>query len=231
MPICALLPSTVRLLGASVAITTPADLVKELLDNAIDAGATSVEISVSADTVERVSGRDNGHGIAVEDLESLGRRAHTSKLRSFDELQTRGGRTLGFRGEALASAIAIAAISITIREPGDPVGSRGELRFAAGDVLSKKPASAPVGTTVQATQLFKNVPARRQHLVKEKHTTVTRIKELLRSYALARPHLRLSFKVADSTQPWSYPPTDSPSATVWEAALQIFGRGLATNCI
>lgn len=230
MIISALPQATVRLLGASTSLASPYDLVKELLDNAIDAQATTVEIGISADTLDQVLVRDNGHGIAVQDFESLGRRAHTSKLRSFDELQTKGGKTLGFRGEALASANAVSSVVITTRVSGDPVASRLQLRFAVGGVEQRRPVSAPVGTTVQASQLFKNMPARRQYLIKERHKSVTRIKGLLKSYALARPHLKLSFKVTDDgTQSWSYSP--NASWTVREATLQIFGGGLTTNCV
>lgn len=229
MAICALPQSTVRLLGSSVNITTPCDLVKELVDNAIDAEATSIEISISADTAEKISVHDNGHGIAVEDFDSLGRRAHTSKWGGFDELLTKGGKTLGFRGEALASANSLASISITTKVSGDPVATRLQLRPGAGGVQDKRPVSAPVGTTVQAAQLFKNIPARRQNLLKEKQKTMLKIRELLRAYVLARPHLKMSFKVTnDSAQSWSYAPNQSP--TVREAVLQIFGRNLAANC-
>ncbi|PNY24833.1 Uncharacterized protein TCAP_05234 [Tolypocladium capitatum] len=230
MAICALPQSTVRLLGSSLNITTPCDLVKELVDNAIDAKATSIEISISADTVEKISVHDNGHGIAVEDFDFLGRRAHTSKLRSFDDLQTKGGKSLGFRGEALANANSLASIIITTKVSGDPVATRLQLRPGAGGVQDRRPVSAPVGTTVQAAQLFKNIPARRQSLLKEKHKTMLRIKELLRAYILARPHLKMSFKVTnDSAQSWSYASNQSP--TVREAVLQVFGRNLAANCV
>ncbi|XP_044714985.1 histidine kinase-, DNA gyrase b-, and HSP90-like ATPase domain-containing protein [Hirsutella rhossiliensis] len=230
MAISALPQATVRLLGASTNIASPYHLVKELLDNAIDARATTVEISISADTLEKISVRDNGHGIAVQDFESLGRRAHTSKLRSFGELQTKGGKTLGFRGEALASANAVSSIAITTKVSGDPVASRLQLRFAVGGVEQRRPVSAPVGTTVQATQLFKNMPARKQLFIKERNKSVSSIKSLLKSYALARPHLKLSFRVTDDgSQSWSYSPNGSP--TVREATLQIFGGGLATNCV
>lgn len=230
MAISALPHATARLLGASVNIASPYDLVKELLDNAIDAQATAVEVAISADTLEKVSVRDNGHGIALQDFESLGRKAHTSKLRSFGELQTKGGKTLGFRGEALASANTISSVVITTKVSGDPVASRLQLRFAVGGVEQRRPVSAPTGTTVQATQLFKDMPARKQYLFKERHKSVSRIKGLLKSYALARPHLKLSFRVTDDgTQSWSYSPNGSP--TVREATLQIFGGSLAANCV
>ncbi|RDA90037.1 hypothetical protein CP533_4939 [Ophiocordyceps camponoti-saundersi (nom. inval.)] len=229
MPIISLPSSTVRLLGASVTISAPYDLVKELLDNAIDAEATAVDVSIAADTLSSLSVRDNGHGIAPPDFDLLGRRAHTSKLRTFDELQVRGGNTLGFRGEALAAANAVADLSIVTRVAGEPVASRLKLRSPGGGLESCRPVSAPVGTTVLVARLFDCMPVRRQHLMQERARSIAAIKRLLQSYALARPHLRLSFKVSeDAAQTWRYSPNHSP--TVKEAALQIFGRALTINC-
>ncbi|PHH63784.1 hypothetical protein CDD81_5441 [Ophiocordyceps australis] len=229
MTIIALPSDTVRLLGSAVTITSPCDLVKELLDNAIDARATSVDISMSEDTVSKVSVRDNGHGIQVADLDALGRSAHTSKLTSFDELQVKAAQTLGFRGAALACASTLAVVCIVTRVLGDPVASRFELHAGQGGGQDRQPVSAPIGTMVQATHLFKNLPARRHSVVAGRRKTLAQMHELLKSYALARPYLRLSLKVVgDSSQSWSYSPTASPS--VREAVLQIFGVQLARSC-
>ncbi|PFH61668.1 hypothetical protein XA68_16678 [Ophiocordyceps unilateralis] len=229
MPIHPLPPSTVRLLGASVTISCPCDLVKELLDNAIDASATAVDVIVASDTLSSLSVRDNGHGIAPTDFESLGRRAHTSKLRNLDELQARPGKTLGFRGEALAAANAVARLTIVTRAAGEPVASRLQLPSPDGRLQSCGPVSAPVGTAVHVARLFDCMPARRQHLLGERGRSMSAIKRLLQSYALARPYLKLSFKVVDDgTQSWRYSPNHSP--TVNEAALQIFGKNVATSC-
>src|SRR5882757_6662139 len=105
MAITALPEGTVHLLGSAQVLTTPTSLIKELIDNSLDAKATSVDIFLSPNTLDKLEVRDNGHGIPQEDLDALGRRGHTSKLRSFDELKSIGGVSLGFRGEALASAV------------------------------------------------------------------------------------------------------------------------------
>ncbi|KAI5466728.1 histidine kinase-like ATPase, partial [Mariannaea sp. PMI_226] len=102
MAIAALPLATSRLLGSSTVVTNPTSLVKELVENSIDAGANSIEVLISQNTVDKVQVKDNGCGISLDDLNLLGRRAHTSKLRTFDELETKAGDTLGFRGEALA---------------------------------------------------------------------------------------------------------------------------------
>ncbi|KOS20588.1 PMS1 protein -like protein 1 [Escovopsis weberi] len=236
MPITPLPESTARLLGSGVAITSPCDLVKELVDNAIDARATSIEVSISSDSIKQIVVRDDGHGIAPEDLESLGRRSHTSKLRSFDELQTRGGGdTLGFRGEALASANCIASVTITTRTGGDPVASRMTLNSGVGGVKDLTKTSAPVGTTVQVSRLFDKLPVRKHEAIKNGKKSISQVRDLLKAYALARPYLRLSLKVLEdstgssSRGAWSYSPNRSP--TVHEAVLQIFGKDLASNCV
>lgn len=228
MPISALPQSTVRLLGSSVTIACPLSLVKELIDNSVDAKATTIEVTVSADTISKIQVRDNGHGINLDDFGSLGRRAHTSKLRTFEELRTKGGKTLGFRGEALASANNLATIKVTTRTTKDPVASQLHLISGVGGVEKKQPVSANVGTTVQALKLFETLPVRKQHALKESRKTLPKIKKLLQAYALALPHIKLVFKVLeDPGQNWSYSPI---SSTTREAIQQVFGTSLATQC-
>ncbi|KAJ3471042.1 hypothetical protein MRS44_001141 [Fusarium solani] len=228
MSISALPPSTASLLGSSSAIADSLSLVKELVDNSIDAGATSIEITTTSNTVDKIQVRDNGRGIRLEDYEYLGRRAHTSKLRSFDELEFKGGTTLGFRGEALASANSLATIKVSTRTAQDPVGSLLFLKFGQGGVEKQQPISSPVGTTVQAWKLFENIPVRKQTALKGSRKTLTNIKKLLEGYALALPHLKLSFKVpGDPCQPWLYSPCSLMNTR--EAITQVFGHALVTQ--
>ncbi|KAJ4313251.1 hypothetical protein N0V84_009523, partial [Fusarium piperis] len=228
MSISALPPSTARLLGSASAIADPLSLVKELVDNSIDAGATSIEITIASNTVDKIQVRDNGRGIRLEDYDCLGRRAHTSKLRSFNELEFKGGTTLGFRGEALASANSLATIKVSTRTAQDPVGSLLFLKFGQGGVEKQQPISSPVGTTVQAWKLFENIPVRKQTALKGSRKTLTNIKKLLEGYALALPHLKLSFKVpGDPCQPWLYSPCSSMNTR--EAITQVFGHTLITQ--
>ncbi|KAJ3524341.1 hypothetical protein NM208_g12095 [Fusarium decemcellulare] len=230
MSISALPPSTARLLGSSSAIADPLSLVKELVDNSIDAGATSIEVNTTPNTVDRIQVRDNGRGIPLEDHDFLGRQAHTSKLRNFDELEFKGGKTLGFRGEALASANSLATIKITTRTAKDPVASFLSLKYGIGGIDKKQPVSGPQGTTVQALKLFENIPVRRQTALKQSRKTLANIKKLLEGYALALPHLKLSFKApGDSCQPWSYSPCSSLDTR--EAITQVFGHALVTQLV
>ncbi|KAG5926973.1 hypothetical protein E4U42_002751 [Claviceps africana] len=229
MSIQALPASTVRLLQCSMNLTTPCDLVKELIDNSIDAKATAIEITVSSNTIDRISVKDNGTGIDVDDFDSLGRRAHTSKLRAFEELASIGGNSLGFRGEALASANSIANIVIITKKSRDPIAWRIELVHGVGGIRAKQPVSATVGTTVAATKLFENMSPRKKSLLKEKSKTMAKIQDILKAYALARPHIKWSLKVVGDSKPtWSYSPARAASRR--EAILQLFGAGLVQKC-
>ncbi|KAK4239450.1 hypothetical protein C8A03DRAFT_14151 [Achaetomium macrosporum] len=229
MPISPLSEDSVRQLGSSLVITSPVLLLKELLDNAIDSGATCIDILVSPNTVDKLEMRDNGHGINPDDLDSLGRPGHTSKLRSLDELDTLGGNTLGFRGIALASANSLADVSVTSRVSSEPVATAVSLAKGGG-IGTQRHAGAPVGTTVCVTRLFSSLPVRLRVAIKEAPKNLAKIKQLLQSYALARPWIRLRFAVLKTPNlSWSYAP--APGGSVMEAAMQIFSTELASQCI
>jgi DNA mismatch repair protein MutL len=229
MPIKELPRATSRLVSSSQVLTTPASLVKELLDNALDAKATSIDISIAANTLDKIEVRDNGHGIAPEDLKAIGKRGYTSKLRNFDELKTLGGLTLGFRGEALASALELGDVSITTRIDGEAVGTVIKLK-ANGGVESQTSISHPVGTTVCVTNFFSKLPVRRQTALKDARKIMSRIKEMLQSYALARLNVRLTFKVFKvGKSNWSFAPR--ANGCIREVASQIIGRETAAQCM
>ncbi|KAI9053486.1 hypothetical protein LZ554_002441 [Drepanopeziza brunnea f. sp. 'monogermtubi'] len=229
MAITALPQATIHLLGSAQALTTPTSLVKELIDNALDAKATYIDILISPNTIDKIEVRDNGHGIPEEDFDALGRRGHTSKLRSFDELKSIGGVTLGFRGEALASAVQLGQVSVTTRTDGHPVATMVQLK-APGGVASQSRASHPVGTTVSVSKFLYKLPVRKQTAEKEAAKTLKKLKDLLYSYALARPKVRLSLKVSKGGKgSWSFTPR--PNDGMREAAAQIIGREAAAQCI
>lgn len=229
MAISLLPEGTVRRLGSSIVISSPVLLLKELLDNAIDSGATSIEVLVSSNTVDKIEVRDNGHGISPDDFDSLGRPGHTSKLRSFDELSGLGGRTLGFRGVALASANVVADVSLTTRVSTEQVATVLSLENEGG-AATRGHASAPVGTTVRVTGLFSRFPVRSQFVVKEAPKSLARMRELLQAYALTRPWIRLRFTVFKTPNlSWSYAP--ALNGGVKEAATQLFGTELASQCV
>ncbi|KAK3337324.1 DNA mismatch repair protein MutL [Cercophora scortea] len=230
MPISALSEDSIRRLGSTIAISTPVTLVKELLDNALDSGATSVDILVSPNTVDKIEVRDNGSGIHPDDFDSLGRAGHTSKLRSFEELSSLGGSSLGFRGVALASTITIAAqVSITTRIATESVATALCLS-SEGGIARRIHKSAPPGTTVCVTGLFSQFPVRSQAIIKEAKKTLLRVKELLQAYALARPRVRLHFRVFNSPSlSWSFSPL--PDTNVEQAVMQVFGAELVSQCM
>lgn len=125
MPITELSKQVIRALGSSQTLPTPDLLVKELVENALDAQARSVSVELSSNTLDSVQVRDNGHGIAPEDRQNLVKRHFTSKIRDLAELQVLGGRSLGFRGEALASAAEMSeSLVITTRTEGEVLASR-----------------------------------------------------------------------------------------------------------
>ncbi|KAI0136416.1 hypothetical protein BJ170DRAFT_601639 [Xylariales sp. AK1849] len=230
MSIIALPESDVRQLGSPLVISTPISLVKELLDNAIDAKATTVEVLISPNTIDKIEVRDNGIGIHPNDYDSLGRRGHTSKLKTFEELRTLAGTTLGFRGEALASANAMAQVTITTKTSSDPVAAVLQIIPKTGGVLKHKVGSAPVGTTVSITGLYSELRVREQIIVKEVPKTLDKIKELLRSYAMARPQLKLALKVLKTPKlNWTYPPTRD--ADIKEAVRHLFGTEVVAQCL
>jgi DNA mismatch repair protein MutL len=229
MPILSLSEGTIRQLGSAPVITSPVALLKEFLDNAIDSGASSIDISVSPNTVDKIEVRDNGHGIHPTDFTSLGRPGHTSKLKSFGELDTLGGKTLGFRGAALASACSLAHVLVITRASQEPTAA--SLRLAeGGGIETQRLAGAPVGTTIRATDLFFRLPVRRQVAVNDAPRNLARMRDLLQSYAFARPRTRLRFTVLKTPNlSWSYTP--GSNGGVKEVAMQLLGTELSSQCM
>lgn len=120
MAIEALPPDAVRIIGSTQSLTDSCSLVKELIDNAIDAHATSIFIELSVNTLDKIQVKDNGIGVPPEDRKLLCTRNCTSKIRDLDDLRNIGGQSLGFRGEALASAVAMTGgLKLTTRIEGE----------------------------------------------------------------------------------------------------------------
>jgi DNA mismatch repair ATPase MutL len=136
MPIHALpKPSTIQLSSGQVFID-PSTVIKELLDNALDAHASSIAIEVSANATDYIQVRDNGVGVEPEDRGMLGRRFCTSKVRTMEDVEQLGGKSLGFRGEALSSLVAISErCEVTTRIEGECVGVK---MWLSGDVAKNK---------------------------------------------------------------------------------------------
>ena len=143
MGIVALSQSTSRVISASLVLNDTVSVVKELLDNALDAHASNILVEVSANTLDVIQLKDNGIGIGVEDRQLLCKRACTSKIRTIDDLERLGGSSLGFRGEALASVAELSEnITITTRVEGEMVGTL--LKYGpAGQMLRSSRRNLP----------------------------------------------------------------------------------------
>lgn len=231
MTITALSEDTVRLLGSHTVITTPVDLVKELLDNAIDAKATSVNVLVSPNFVDKIEVRDNGHGIHAYDYSALGRAGHTSKTTSFGDVSTLGGTALGFRGQALASANNIGTVTVTTRTAEDPTAVALKLSPGVGGVDDQRLVSAPTGTTVSVTSLYTRLPVREQVAVKDASKNLIRIRQMLHAYALARPQVRLCFRILGESNKHTFSYSPRTQADVKEAVIQVFGAEVMSQCL
>ena len=172
-------------IAAGEVVERPSSVVKELVENAIDAGATTINIDVRQGGRESIQIADNGQGITAEDIETAFLRHATSKLTAIEDLNAI--RTLGFRGEALAAIAAVSQLTIVSRAEGADAGTR--LVLEAGVVVNRETVGAPQGTVIAVENLFYNVPARLKFL-KTAATEKRLIDEFVTRYALAYPQIR-----------------------------------------
>ncbi|KAK0633350.1 hypothetical protein B0T14DRAFT_506526 [Immersiella caudata] len=217
-----------RKLGATLSIATPAVLVKELLDNALDAGATTVVVFISPNAVDHIEVRDNGHGIHPSDFDALGRSGYTSKLKSICELANIGPSSLGFRGVALASITTASEVTVTTRTSGEPVAEVFRL-VNGGGIQREGLKGSPIGTAVCVNNLFAGFPVRQRSAIRDASKAISKIKELLKSYAFARHQTKLAFRVLGKPEStWCY--TGNAGSCVREVANQLFGQEVASHC-
>jgi DNA mismatch repair protein MutL len=231
MSIQALPETAVRAIGASQVLTDPSAVVKELVDNALDARATSIAVEIHANTLDVIQVRDNGHGIPPQDRPLVARRYCTSKLTDADDLASIGGSSLGFRGEALTSAAEMSSgMTVTTRVEGEQVATSLKIN-QQGEVVAQERASTAIGTTVRITDFIKSNPVRRQVALKHTDQCLKRVKHLLQSFAFARPHVRFALKVLKSKNEkgnWMYAPKAGGNAE--DAAFKIVGAACASQC-
>ena len=173
-------------IAAGEVIERPSSVVKELLENAIDAGSTQIKIKFLQAGLKEIVIEDNGSGIAADQIELAFRRHATSKIATTADLFKI--QTLGFRGEALASISAVAQVEI-ITNTGDIDGIVA--RFADGELQDKEPIAAKRGTKIIVQNLFYNTPARLKYLKSEK-TEITKIIDIVNRIALSYPDLAIS---------------------------------------
>lgn len=172
-------------IAAGEVVERPASVVKELVENAIDAGATTINVDIRGGGRQLVQVADNGSGIPAADLETAFLRHATSKLQTAADLNAI--ETLGFRGEALAAIAAVSQVTVVTRAAGEPAGTR--LALEGGHRTSLETVGAPQGTVIAVENLFYNVPARLKFL-KAVNTEKRLIDEFVTRYALAYPHIR-----------------------------------------
>ncbi len=187
MPIQVLDPTVAAQIAAGEVVERPASAAKELIENALDAGATKISVEARGGGLRELKISDDGCGIRADEVELAFERHATSKLRHADDLWSIG--TLGFRGEALPSIASVAQVICTTRAESDPVGT--ELRIAGGELQGRTPVGCSRGTTFSIRNLFYNVPVRRDFLRSEA-TEAGAIATVVTQYALAYPEVRFT---------------------------------------
>ena len=208
-------------IAAGEVVERPASALKELMENALDAGATRIDVVVSAGGRKLVSVRDDGCGMTREDaLLSLERQA-TSKIRDVDDIERID--TLGFRGEAIPSIASVSRFTLTTRRPDEEAGTR--LVVNAGTLAAVEDCGAPPGTCVEVRDLFCNVPARRK-VLRAFATEEAHIRATFTIHALAHPDVGFSL-VLDGRETYRFP----PGATLEERVRDLFGADFAESLL
>ena len=190
MPIKVLAREVASKIAAGEVVERPASVVKELLDNALDAGACQVTVEAQGGGVRLIRVTDNGSGIPESDVELAFHRYATSKIDTLTDLERIS--TLGFRGEALPSIAAVAQVEIATQAADDAVGTY--LHLSSGTVVKREKRSRPQGTTITVHHLFRHFPARLKFL-KSPTTENGHIANLLSQYALAFPEVRFNLSL------------------------------------
>jgi DNA mismatch repair protein MutL len=212
---------TIGQIAAGEIIERPASVVKELVENAIDAEASRILVNIERGGLDLIEVADDGLGIAADQLPLAIARHATSKLRAATELESIA--TLGFRGEGLASIAAVSELEALSRERDAPIGARVE---AAGERVGPvEPAAAPAGTRVRARALFERVPVRREYL-RSPSSEFNRISSWLSSFALAYPQTTFTLR-HDGKDTWVMPASEDPL----ERLAMVFGAQAAKTLL
>ncbi|GAA3749671.1 DNA mismatch repair endonuclease MutL [Terriglobus aquaticus] len=208
-------------IAAGEVVERPASVVKELLENSVDAGATRIRIEVEGGGRKLIRITDNGCGMGRDDAMLAFERHATSKLRSADDLLHIS--TLGFRGEALPSIASVARVELDTRAAEDEVGTRIEI--VGGKMTRVEDAGAPVGTSIAIRDLFFNVPARKKFL-KSEPTELSHVAALVTHYALAHPEKH--FELHTSTNALLVAPTVRDAS---ERLFQVLGQDISRDML
>ena len=210
-------PHIANLIAAGEVVERPASVVKELLENAVDAGASKITVEIRDGGMTFLRVTDNGCGMAPEDARTAFLRHATSKLRTADDLAAIA--TMGFRGEALAAIASVSRIDLLTKTPGSLMGT--SLHLEAGQITEESEAGCPDGTTIIIRDLFFNTPARMKFM-KSDSVEGSRVAAAVQMQALAHPEVSISF-IRDGKQTLSTPGTGGLEAAVY----CVYGRECA----
>ena len=177
---------TINKIAAGEVIERPASVVKEMVENSIDAGATNITVEIKNGGISYIRVTDNGKGIASDDLEIAFERHATSKIRSAADLDV--VKSMGFRGEALASIAAIANVELISKTANQEIGYK--VVVEGGNILAKEEAGCPTGTTITVRNLFFNTPVRYKFLKKD-YTESGYIEDVMTRIALVHPEISI----------------------------------------
>ena len=221
MAIKVLEPELAAQIAAGEVVERPASVVKELVENSLDAGATSITVEITGGGTERVRVIDDGQGMPADQVDLAFQHHATSKLSHSDQLDSIA--TLGFRGEAVPSIAAVSQMTIASRPRESGAGHRVEYRW--GRRVREGPEGCSPGTIVTVADLFENLPARRKFL-KSNSAETTRIRELIDRYALACPQVRFQLVVDGRTAV-----ATTGSGKPEEALLAVYGSQVAAGML
>ncbi|MFW6017586.1 MAG: DNA mismatch repair endonuclease MutL [Halapricum sp.] len=216
-------PTTVERIAAGEVVERPASVVKELVENSLDADASRVRVAADSGGAESIRVSDDGVGMDEAALRQAVRQHTTSKIRDIDDLEG-GLATLGFRGEALHAIGAVSRMTITTR-PREGADRGAKLAVEGGDAGTVQPAGCPVGTTVEVEDLFYNVPARRKYLATEA-TEFAHVNSVTTAYALANPDVAVALE-HNGREVF----TTTGRGNLQETVLDVYGREVAEAMI
>jgi len=185
---------TINQIAAGEVIERPASVVKELVENSIDAGATDITVEVKNGGIREIKIIDNGSGISPDDVEFAFERHATSKIRKADDLQT--VKSMGFRGEALASIAAISNIKMVTKTKEELMGH--QIIVEGGEIKENEEIGAQTGTTITVSNLFYNTPVRYKFLKKD-YTELGYIEDAVTRIALANPNIAIKLSNENKT--------------------------------
>jgi len=213
-------PHVADMIAAGEVVERPASVVKELIENAIDAGATAVTVEIQNGGISYIRVADNGCGMSEEDAKNAFLRHATSKLRSAEDLNEI--RTMGFRGEALAAISAVSRVTLITCEVGAEFGRT--LILEGGEIIDNEPAGAAVGTTMIVRDLFFNTPARHKFL-KRDQTEASYVATVIEQCAIAHPNVSIKF-IKDGKEECFTPGNGDLKSTVRATFGRDFSNGL-----